>query len=49
MEILRGTGFQDVEFRERFDPFRATTKESVARKFGVIGVNVYAQKPKLKS
>lgn len=45
MQILRGIGFQDVELRERFDPFRATTKEAVARKFGVIGVNVYARKP----
>ena len=45
MEILSGIGFKDVEFRGRFDPFRATTKESVARKFGVIGVNVYARKP----
>lgn len=45
MEILRGVGFRDVELRRRFDPFRATTKESVARKFGVIGVNVYARKP----
>ena len=46
MEILRGIGFQDVELRRRFDTFRATTKEAVARKFGVIGVNVYARKPK---
>ena len=44
MEILSGIGFQDVELRARFDPFRATTKEPVARKFGVIGVNVYARK-----
>ena len=38
-------GFAGVALRERFDPFRGTSKENVARKFGVIGVNVFAIKP----
>ena len=38
-------GFEQVEIRERFDCFRGTTKERTARKYGVMGVNVYARKP----
>ena len=38
-------GFHDIAVRERFDPFRGTTKEKTARKFGVAGVNVHARKP----
>jgi len=38
-------GFEQVEIRERFDCFRGTTKERTARKYGVMGVNVYAAKP----
>jgi hypothetical protein len=34
-----------VALRERFDPFRSTSKERVARKYAVVGVNIYAQKP----
>jgi hypothetical protein len=34
-----------VELRERFDPFRGTSKERTARKYGVAGVNVFAGKP----
>jgi len=45
--ILSQIGFRDVEVRERFDPFRSTSKEQVARKFGVMGVNVYARKPEV--
>jgi hypothetical protein len=30
--------------KERFDCFRGTSKEGVAKKFGVVGVNVYAMK-----
>ena len=44
MEVLGAIGFEDVEVKERFDPFRGTSKESTARKFGVIGVNVFARK-----
>ena len=42
--MLGALGFVDVEVRERFDPFRATGKERVARKYGVAGVNVHARK-----
>jgi hypothetical protein len=34
-----------VAVRERFDCFRGTSKERTARKYGVVGVNVYARKP----
>ena len=47
IQVLRGIGFQNVELRERFDPFRGTSKEKIARQFGVIDVNVYAQKRKV--
>lgn len=43
--MLSGAGFEAVEIRERFDSFRGSTKERVARKYGVCGVNVYARKP----
>ena len=43
--VLTQTGFQNVAIRERFDCFRGTSKERTARKYGVIGVNVYAVKP----
>jgi hypothetical protein len=32
--------------KERFDCFRGTSKERVAKKYGVVGVNVYARKPR---
>jgi hypothetical protein len=45
IEVLGRVGFVDVELRERFDAFRGTSKEEIARKFGVMGVNVFAKKP----
>lgn len=45
LETLAAIGFRDVELREHFDPFGATSKERVARKYQVIGVNVFARKP----
>ncbi len=45
MGALVQVGFRDVTLRERFDPFRGTSKEALARKFGVVGVNVFARKP----
>jgi hypothetical protein len=42
---LGQVGFVEVALRERFDPFRGTSKENTARKFGVAGVNVFARKP----
>jgi hypothetical protein len=43
--LLAQTGFRSVSVRERFDCFRGTSKEQVARKYGVSGVNVQALKP----
>jgi hypothetical protein len=42
--VLRDVGFGSVRITHRFDPFRGTSKERVARKYGVIGVNVHARK-----
>lgn len=44
MSLLAEFGFEDVAVRERFDPFLGTSKEKVARKFAVTGVNVHAAK-----
>jgi len=46
VDVLTAAGFEQVAIRERFDCFRGTTKERTARKYGVMGVNVYAAKPK---
>jgi hypothetical protein len=35
----------DVAIVARFDPFSGTSKQTVTRKFGVVGVNVFARKP----
>ena len=40
--MLASVGFRPVGITQRFDPFRGTSKERVARKYGVIGVNVHA-------
>lgn len=45
VEVLSGMGFEEVAIVERFDCFRATTKEATARKYGVHGANVFAHKP----
>jgi hypothetical protein len=42
--VLSRAGFQEVAIVERFDPFRATTKEKTARKYGVMGINVFGRK-----
>jgi hypothetical protein len=36
-------GLEGVRVTDRFDCFRATSKERVARKYGVKGVNVLAK------
>ncbi len=41
---MQRAGFAEVALRERFDPFLGTSKEKIARKFGVVGVNVFARK-----
>lgn len=46
MWLLGDVGFEDVEIRERFDPFLRTSKERVARKYGVVGVNVRGRRPR---
>ena len=43
--MLKTTGFDPVEVREQFDCFRGSSKERTARKYGVMGMNVYARKP----
>lgn len=45
MAVLGQVGFRGVEVRERFDSFHGTSKERIARKYGVMGVNVIARKP----
>jgi hypothetical protein len=45
LDVLGRLGFAEVAVRERFDPFRGTTKERTARKYGVVGVNVFCRKP----
>jgi hypothetical protein len=42
--VLASVGFRSVLIREYFDPFGGTSKERVARKYGVRGVNVHALK-----
>jgi hypothetical protein len=43
--LLGDIGFKGVAVRQHFDCFRGTSKEGVARKYGVVGVNVFAHKP----
>jgi hypothetical protein len=42
--VLAAVGVRAIAITHRFDPFRGTSKERVARKYGVIGVNVHAWK-----
>ena len=42
---LGSVGFVGVEPYRRFDCFRGTSKERIARKFEVIGITVVAMKP----
>ena len=44
MTVLEDIGFRSVRLTEYFDPFCGTSKERVARKYGVRGVNVHALK-----
>jgi len=45
LEVLPTIGFRSVELRDRFDAFRGTSKERLARKYDVMGVNVFARRP----
>ena len=44
VSLLGEIGFSGVKIIETFDCFRGTSKEGVAKKFGVKGVNVIALK-----
>ena len=44
IEALTAAGFRDASVRNFFDSFQGTTKENVARKFGVQGANFIAYK-----
>ena len=44
MQLLGRLGFETVAVVARFDCFRGTSKENIARKFGVRGANIYARK-----
>jgi hypothetical protein len=44
VEVLTHVGFEGVALMERFDCFRNTSMEGIARKYGVLGVNTYAGK-----
>jgi hypothetical protein len=45
IDVLKKVGLEEARVADHFDCFRGTSKESVARKFGVQGVNVYARRP----
>jgi hypothetical protein len=45
LTVLESVGFTSVRIAEYFDPFGGTSKERVARKYGVKAVNVEALKP----
>ena len=45
IDVLNQLGFEGVSVLERFDCFRATSKEGTARKYGVHGANIFARKP----
>jgi hypothetical protein len=44
IDVLNRLDFEHVRIVERFDCFRATTKESTARKYGVHGANIFGRK-----
>ena len=43
---MQRAGFVDVAIVARHDAFRGTSKEAIARKFGVEGVSLIARKPR---
>lgn len=42
---MQRAGFVDVAVVARHDPFRGTSKESTARKYGVESISLVARKP----
>ena len=43
MQVLEKVGFVDIRICQYFDAFRETSKEHIAKKYGVKGVNVFAR------
>lgn len=44
LQVIEKAGFQNPAARDFFDSFNGTSKENVARKFGVKGANFIAYK-----
>lgn len=42
--MLAQTGFRDVRLTQRFNSFEGTSKERIARKYGVRGANFFARR-----
>lgn len=45
MLALKDVGFTEVRIVRRHDCFKDTSKEAIARKYGVRGVDLLARKP----
>ncbi|MGH8622961.1 MAG: hypothetical protein ACRET3_12545 [Burkholderiales bacterium] len=45
IEVIHQAGFRNARAFQYFDSFQGTTKEGVARKYGVQGANFVAHKP----
>jgi hypothetical protein len=45
VELLTRVGFEGCRVEAHFDCFRNTSKQAVARQFGVRGANISAHKP----
>ena len=43
---MQRAGFVDVTVVARHDTFRGTSKEHIARKYGVEGISLLARKPR---
>lgn len=44
IEVMHRAGFRNARMCQYFDSFQGTTKEAVARKYGVRGANFMAYK-----
>ena len=44
IEVMKAAGFRRAAVQQHFDSFRATSKERIARKYGVRGANFIAYK-----
>ncbi|MCC7033507.1 MAG: hypothetical protein IT179_11815 [Acidobacteria bacterium] len=45
IDVFEQAGFLQPRIVARFDCFEGTTKERTARRYGVVGVNVLAERP----